>query len=271
MGERGKKHASLRVELDAPASPARVLAAVQMLSASVEALDPSLPDGAVTLVVNNFDLRSELRSSSDAGSVVVDTIADVLERPDKAVERGPEMRDVALHLAKGFDAMGEALAAVFRGADKKPVAKVSSRTFAAAMKDAAKKARPTKPQGEIRVRTSVYTPIIRFGRKTEDARPQARIMAFGDVLDVDVPEHLVNVCAALTASDEHIHVEIEGRWGTRNGRTVLVDAKLQGIDGNDRAMTSEDFIEFVRANATVLTPKAIAEMQARLRESREVE
>lgn len=264
MAAKKPKQDKLRIELDASASPERVAATATMIADAVKAIDPGLAE-SITMVVSNFELKAEVRGLGSAGAKVVKKIGGVLEHPERSLARDAKLPVVADVLARGLEGMGDITASLFWGSSKAPFKRDSGRAIASGMKDASKRAKkaaaqpppevpPAYPKGERLLRTSLYTPVMRFGRASEAAKfRQVRIVVFGVAMEVEVPPELQTVCANLSATDDHYRVLITGKWVHREGRDELDDIKLVGIDPNDKAMTSSDFIERVRAKMDVFT------------------
>ena len=104
MGVRVKT--ALELRLPQAATPARVAEAASLLAAMLASAAPRLGKDAVTMVVENRNMKAFLRTRSRSGERAVDFTTEVLEDPRKAAEHHGR----AIFVAQAFGPYGQSLA-----------------------------------------------------------------------------------------------------------------------------------------------------------------
>jgi len=159
-----KPVSTLRLKLNAPATPALVAAASAMFRDIADSY------GQFTVTVENFNAALELRARDDGAVLQLDRIEDVLTTQAAESERNIA---IAKGLAKGFaqvDGDGE----FFR--DNRPIAKVDA-TLRQQL-DRLSQTSPKRGQAPVRMAGAFEfaTTVLRVGRASTDGVLKARVM-----------------------------------------------------------------------------------------------
>lgn len=279
MGERrsasGRKRSDaeqpgerLRLELTAPASPRHVAETALMFQDALASVAPHLAEGAVTLVIRNRDLRSELRGYGPAGCEAVADVGDLLENPTRKVQKKPGLYFAATSIAKRLDALTAYEPRVFRGASRIPVATLGV-NYVKSLRAIGEALQPPEGQESIRGETVVFSQVLRFGRKRENGPLTIRIRFGGSHVEVAVADSQAEICAELTVSGKQVPLRVAGKWaeGPR-GYLELSGLSLVSVDRTFEAWTGEELAEHARRQAASLSEDDFSRMLQRLRDIR---
>jgi hypothetical protein len=207
----------MAVELPAAASPARVAELATMLQRALEAADDSLGDGSVTMIVNNFDMRAELRARDTQGAKAVRVIGQVMADPAAAVRKRPEARRVAEAIAKYGTGIAQLKAEVRVGKKKTSFDDEALGAIRGVATELAVKVR------RVAGNTFTHSRVLRVGRDRESADVRARIEIHGEYRDVLVDKSAVPGFIDAVRAEDLYRIELSLEW-------VLGDSGRSEID-----------------------------------------
>lgn len=198
----------LRLTLESPATPACVKQLASMFEETSRQIDPDLVEGAVTMVVENFQLAVELRGWQDTGARVVRLTGDLVDNPIAAIQEHQNLTGAARVLAKYAAAIAVHRPVFWRDdVELRTVDEVFVRTMKAAGQPAA-----SEVSEHLEGETLVYSVVWRVGRSAEMGRLQARVQLDGTPRDVDVRDDLAELVWDVAKRGEIVPLRIRGRW-----------------------------------------------------------
>ena len=228
------KDKNMVFELRTPraATPQRVADAAHMLAQALEASDPDLEDGSVTMVVKNLDMRIAVRAQKPAGRRALKDLSHLMASPLQTVQRAPLLKRTAEAVAKESKGLAEMGLEVFVPGRTSPVAKVD-RDFVNAMSAAAQHTTP--PNEMTRGTTDTYGRVLRIGRTDERQTLMARIRIGGEARDIQVAENLqrsaLDLLFEAVKDGRLVRVEIEVTWLRTDDGKWVVDRRGAVVTG----------------------------------------
>lgn len=258
------KDKNMVFELRTPqaATPQRVADAARMLAKALEASEPDLEDGSVTMVVRNLDMKIAVRAQKPAGRRALRDLSRLIAAPLQTIQREPVLKRTAEAVAKECRALAEMGIEVYLPGRASPVAKVD-RDFVNAMEAAAQH---TVPANELlRGTTETYGRVLRIGRTDERHSLMARIRFGGEARDIQVADNLatdaLDLLFAAVKDGRLVRVEIEVTWLKTPEGEWAVDrrgALVTGVYDFDPATGAE----FVDAAQSAIEPRSDEEILA---------
>ena len=224
---------ALVFRLNAPSSPARVAAVATLIDDMLKSIDPTLAEGDVTMVVDNFLSKSGVRPRSAAAKRAVQLVLSFLDNPTKVARKHPETRALARVLRDHGRQFHDTNAEFVRGGGRKALTTLNDefvRTMAAVVQGTP---RPKRVWQGLQV----LSPVLRVGRLHEDSKHDAaRIVLDGNEFDFrlaaeavaaaydaakDRAQHLIDIDAAYTRSaDGRMVLDIHATRITNVGRAA---------------------------------------------------
>lgn len=170
-----------------PATPQRVAQTAHLVEQTLRAANVDPVD--VTMIVENFQMRTEVRPRTPEAREGLRRVATVLENPTRAIKRSPEARAIALVLSEvSLETFPSGL--VFRkaGSRGKELGTLDLATIKA-LGALALAATATQPL--VKGATQAYSKIFRVGRMSnEDKTIKARIELKGKPHDIPIAAEL---------------------------------------------------------------------------------
>jgi hypothetical protein len=239
-----KYRVALKLVLQGPASPARVAMAARAMDEILRATEPDLVDDDITMVVDNWQLKAEIRTWSAIGQRAATTTSAILSRPDKFVTDRVGGRQIAQKIAAPLKRLAQDHARITKppapskdGKVHKPDTAVREVTLDFAQRIEKLAAPVEVPRGLATLRGSdvVISPILRVGRKAQGTPIQARLVtAAGQPFDVEVPP----ACAASfyeAAKDGAIcAITLDVVWRSQGGARMVADPQMAIARGLQR-------------------------------------
>jgi hypothetical protein len=263
-----KKVETLRLDLEAPASPRHVIETAQMFHDALLDIAPGLRDDDVTLVISNLELRSELRGHTADGRKAVSHVGDLLENPSKTLEQNPTLYLVASTIAKRLMPLVEFAPKIYRGRRREAVA-VLGVTYTKTLQAMGQALRPNTVAGGIVGETVTYSPILRYGRQRENSPATIRIRLGAGFQEIPVEPQLARVCADLTVSGKPVPVRVRGRWVEgKYGFLELQDPVAVSIDCTFEPWSGADLLQEMRTHVDAFGTDDVQELLARLNQIR---
>jgi hypothetical protein len=216
-----------------PATPERVANTARMIARALDASDPDLQDGSVTMIVRNLDMRIAVRAHKPVGRRAVREVLAVISAPMPTVQKRPLTKHIAESLAKESGAVAEMGLEVFIPRQTQPVCKIDT-DFFNAMEAAAKHVVPDRDIA--RGTTEAYARVLMIGRKDEGRGLMVRVRVGGQARDISVAENLTTSALTLlfdAARDERLvrlAIDVtwlrdaDGTWGIDKRRALITGA-----------------------------------------------
>jgi hypothetical protein len=256
------KDPKMLLELRTPsaATPKRVQDAARMIARALEASDPDLQDGSVTMVVSNLDMRIAVRAQRPAGRRVLRSLSGLISAPLLTVQRNPLMKRAADAIAKESRSLAEMGLEVFAPGRASPIGKIDH-DFVNAMEAAAR--HETPPDSIVRGTSEAYGRVLRIGRRDEGQGLVIRIRVNGEARDISVAGNVsTNVLKLLfdAARDERlVRVEIEVSWMKDVDGNWVVDKRGALVTGAQEFEVASG-AEFTDVALSVIEPRSDAEL-----------
>lgn len=198
----------LRFELSGPASPERVARAAQALAEFLHATAP-VPDGEITLVIENFSTRGELRAWTKNSATAAKRAIQFLEEPEKAVKRVPGGVAIARSIRKPLKELAKESAVVLRPRSKKTIRVVDDEFVNRISKVTGPSGPPASP---VLGEEVIVSPILRVGRKEVGSPVHARVLIGEAHCEVIVPTHLAAKFYDAAKAGDSRTVALRVRW-----------------------------------------------------------
>lgn len=208
------------LELDAPASPARVAKVAQMLADALHAADPDLASESVTLVVDNLDLKARLRARDRAGEAAVRRVTRVLANPLEAVQEHAGDRPIAAALGRKMKELVDDGGRFTFTRDGRDVTRKVDRDLRGAL-DVAGTPPPATRTG--RGTTTLYSRVLRVGQASAGAQFRARLVVFGDHREVRVTPGAEEAFVEARRRGGMHRISVRGRWRPGAGGRLALD------------------------------------------------
>lgn len=236
---------TLDIALPAAATPARVAAAAAMLAEALDAAYPGLPPDSVTMVVNNFEMRAQVRARSPEGAAAVATFAAFLENPTRAIHRKASATRIADAVAKYADHL--AFATIKRPRARKQLATLDQR-FTRELRALASVREPVQ---SVRGTTQIQGLVYRVGRTDEDSDIRARVRLDDEICDVRLspqadPASFYDAAKSGVASA----ITVDAVW-LSSGERLVIDpgrSRLSAVQPLDLSL-GEAFLAEARTQA----------------------
>lgn len=245
----------LRFQLAGPASPERVARAAQALADILRATAGELEDGAITLVIENYATRGQLRAWTPESERAAKTAIKFFENPDKAAAKMPRGVAIARSLRKPLRELAKEGAVILRPRSPKPIREVTNEFVARIANVSEPKA--TAPAVPVYGEDVIVSRVLRVGRKDASSPIQARVYAGGEHVEITVPQHLATQFYDAAKSEETRTVTVRVAWRPNEDGKMLPDlnsAEALSISEGDvvRAPWSTLLAEFHQAHPNAL-------------------
>jgi hypothetical protein len=218
--DRGKN--ALELRLAAAATPERVAAAATLLARMLQAMAPSLPGDAVTLVVHNRDTRAMVRTWSPDAQRAVQAIVRILQNPTTAAAREAHAPDVAAALVEEVKPLHGLEPRFYKPRGRKPIASVDD-VF---MNSIRYIARHVRGAPAVRGTTTIYTHVYRVGRLGEETKMKARLSVGGpSPQDIAIADGVAVRFFDAAKLGISLPVTIHATWIRTDEGTLVLDAR----------------------------------------------
>ncbi len=234
-----KPRFELKLELDAPASPALVARIARMFQEALEATGVAMDDESVTMVVGNLKASATLRGRDECGEQVVRTIHRVVENPVKTLQENPSARFVAEALAQHATSLRKV------GGRFKVGRRVVAR-FDETLIGALRGASVEVPAGIVlHGGDQVYSRVLRVGRVDEGGALKARVLINGRPLEIDVSESARESFFDAAKSEVPQRIDLHTEWLRAPDGSLHMNARRSCAvaTSDSRAVSGEDFVD----------------------------
>lgn len=222
----------LRFELSGPASPERVARAAQALAEFLQATAP-VRDGEITLVIENFSTRGELRAWTKDSATAAKRAILFLEEPEKAAKRVPGGVAIARSIRKPLRELAKESAVVLRPRSKKTIRVVDDEFVNRVSKVGSASGLTASP---ILGEEIIVSPILRVGRKEVGSPIHARVVIGETHCEVSVPSQLAPKFYDAAKVGDSRTVSLRIRWQPDAEGKMIPDlgaAEAISISDND--------------------------------------
>jgi hypothetical protein len=245
------KVGGLELRLAASASPARVALAAAFLDAALHAAAPELPDDAVTLVVDNYAMKANVRPQTPEGKKAVDLVEAVLRDPSGTVTISEQpAADVASVIARDGHKLLEFKPTFLAGrGPRKAHLRTMDDVFIASVKAVV---HAYHPKSAIRGTTTIYSKVLRVGRTAEGRATRVRLMIEGRPQELLVREDAREAFYDIAKEDRVVPVRVAATWYiTENGSHILdvTHSTATGVDAAWRSATGGEIVRELGAAA----------------------
>jgi hypothetical protein len=257
---------SLRLTLEAAATPERVRQVATMFEEALRQIDPQLREGDVTMVIENFSAAAEIRGWKPDGERVVRLTAELVENPIEAIQGDHRLTAAARVLAAHTAALAPCKPVFWRdGVAVRSVDDVFLRTMRAA-------GQPTTSAdaGELTGETVVYSAVLRVGRRAEGGPVQARVILDGRPVDVEIFEGLVDHLWEAAKTGETLQMRLRGQWQDSGSGTLRLEhPTIIALDTTFAYATGRELMEEVRQHASMFSSDDFDRMLGELQPGKE--
>ena len=234
----------VRLTLESSASPSRVKLVAEMFEATLRELAPALADDAITLVVDNRSMATELRGWEGDGAKAVHSVVGLIKDPVRVLQANPDLAPTAFELAKGCQRL-ISYGARFRDSENAEIACVD-KVFVRAMRAAARGASVVSVAGD----TIVYSPILRLGRQKPSSPLRARIKLHGKFQTATVVEEIEPEAWDVARSGKIASLRVRGVWRSSGKQLAeLTEPRVVGIEISYRGATGAELLAEVSKKA----------------------
>jgi len=247
---------ALVFRLDVPSSPARIAAVAKLIDDMLKSIAPHLAEGEVTLVVDNFLSRSEVRPRSEEACHAVQLVLDFLDNPTKVAKKHPEARSLARVMKEHGSEFRSIGAEFFRARGRKALA-VYDEEFIETMAAVAKAAMPPTA---IRQGIQIFSPVLRVGRLHVTSKSdQARVVVHGNECEIQLAASLFGAAVKAASARELHPINILASY-TRHGDFDTFDPKrsvITEIEPAIKPMTGSALLNILREHAPSLRERPL--------------
>lgn len=236
-----------------------------MFEETLRQIAPTLRDGDVTMVVENYVAAAEVRGWRRDGEQAVRMAAELVDNATEAVQKHENLASAARTLATHAAALVP-YRPVFWRKDKeiRAVDDVFVRTMRAAGT-----ATIARVDGDLVGETIVYSAILRVGRTHEGGRLQARVRVEGRPLDVDVIEPLVPLAWELARTGQIQPIRLRGEWVEEEGALHLAQPEIVSLDAGYSPWSGRELLDSAKEHADLFSAGDFDRMLSDLHPRRE--
>lgn len=251
----------LELRIPFAASPQRVEEAARMLARALEAADPDLLEGSVTMVVNNFDMRVRLRAQKPGGRRAVNEMSDVLSNPLQSVQKRPLSKHIADAFAKESKSLVRMKPVIFAPQRTPKAIATIDNAFVRVMEGAAKYEPPERDK--MKGSSEAYGHVLRIGRKDEGHGLAVRIRIDGLARDIsvapDVGAETLNLLFDAARDEKLVQIQTEVTWLRHDEKEWELDGRSAVVVGA-KAFDLVSGADFVDAAQKAIEPRTDQEI-----------